>query len=209
PAIESDRIRSDARGQRNLIKQLCVEPRDLHPHLARARVPIERNITVNLLQAGGLGGDRLSFLSALPKDRHFADPRYQNAVPYPLHSSSNQNSLPIRALLSKTWVRIASSVLSAINPFPFNKLFAESTLEAMRTQGDFCDVATHDESRRRAYHSSGVTICSRVVILGAGAFSAKLLSRSSRIALIPAAIAPSKSSRKLSPTCQARRASTK
>src|SRR5215475_4384316 len=33
------------------------------------------------------------------------------------------------------WVRIASSVLSAGAQFPFNKSFAESTLEAMRTQG--------------------------------------------------------------------------
>jgi len=33
------------------------------------------------------------------------------------------------------WVRIASSVLSARDPFLFNALLAESTLEAMRTQG--------------------------------------------------------------------------
>jgi hypothetical protein len=33
-----------------------------------------------------------------------------------------------------TWVRIASSVLLAGNPFLFNGPLAESTLEAMRTQ---------------------------------------------------------------------------
>jgi len=33
------------------------------------------------------------------------------------------------------WVRIASSVLLASNLFPFNQLLANSTLEAMRTQG--------------------------------------------------------------------------
>jgi len=35
------------------------------------------------------------------------------------------------------WVRIASSVLSAKDLFLFNGPFAESTLEAMRTQGDW------------------------------------------------------------------------
>jgi len=34
-------------------------------------------------------------------------------------------------------VRIASSVLLAKDPFLFNPLLAESTLEAMRTQGYF------------------------------------------------------------------------
>jgi hypothetical protein len=33
------------------------------------------------------------------------------------------------------WVRIASSVLSASIQFPFSRHLAESTLEAMRTQG--------------------------------------------------------------------------
>jgi hypothetical protein len=36
---------------------------------------------------------------------------------------------------NQPWVRIASSVLSASNLFPFSKPLAESTLEAMRTQG--------------------------------------------------------------------------
>jgi hypothetical protein len=36
--------------------------------------------------------------------------------------------------VEKLWVRIASSALSASNPFLFNKLLAESALEAMRTQ---------------------------------------------------------------------------
>jgi hypothetical protein len=43
--------------------------------------------------------------------------------------------------LAETWVRIASSVLSAGKPVAFNKSLAESTLEAMRTQGlptDLC-----------------------------------------------------------------------
>jgi hypothetical protein len=39
------------------------------------------------------------------------------------------------------WVRIASSVLSASNPFLFNSRLAGSTLEAMRTQGHFHHAA--------------------------------------------------------------------
>ncbi len=36
---------------------------------------------------------------------------------------------------NRSWVRIASSVLSAKGLLKGNKLLAESTLEAMRTQG--------------------------------------------------------------------------
>jgi len=43
----------------------------------------------------------------------------------------------IAASCGKTWVRIASSVLSARGLLKGNKLLAESTLEAMRTQGRF------------------------------------------------------------------------
>src|SRR5215475_7829141 len=56
-------------------------------------------------------------------------------------ASSILQSIPFSGgsvkVLRTPWVRIASSVLSASNLFPFNKLIAESTLEAMRTQAHF------------------------------------------------------------------------
>jgi hypothetical protein len=41
-------------------------------------------------------------------------------------------------MVELTWVRIASSVLSARNYFPFNRPHTESALEAMRTEVFHC-----------------------------------------------------------------------
>jgi hypothetical protein len=48
----------------------------------------------------------------------------------------------------RAWVRIASSVLSARGLLKGNKLLAESTLEAMRTQGYFHCAAEFRCQRR-------------------------------------------------------------
>jgi hypothetical protein len=47
-------------------------------------------------------------------------------------------------VLRAPWVRATTSVLSASNPFLFNKPIAESTLEAARIQGHFHCVAILD-----------------------------------------------------------------
>src|SRR5215813_12708739 len=46
-------------------------------------------------------------------------------------------------VLRAPWVRIASSVLSARGTLKRNRLLAESTLEAMRTQGHSPSMVTH------------------------------------------------------------------
>ena len=57
PAIEADRIRAETGRQRDLVEQLLVEAPDLHEQLAGRRLPVQRHVAVDLLQALHLVGD--------------------------------------------------------------------------------------------------------------------------------------------------------
>ena len=60
-AIEPDRVRAETGRQRDLIEHLLIEPPDLHEQLAGLRLPVERQIAVDLLQALGFFGNGRSF----------------------------------------------------------------------------------------------------------------------------------------------------
>ena len=53
PAVEADVVRAEAGGEAGGIEEFGVEARDLQPQVAGAFVPIEREIAVDFLHAGG------------------------------------------------------------------------------------------------------------------------------------------------------------
>ena len=60
PAVEADRIRADARRERDLIQELLIEARDLEEQLAFRGVPIQRHVAVDALHRGAPGWRPLS-----------------------------------------------------------------------------------------------------------------------------------------------------
>src|SRR5205823_6862525 len=56
-AIETDIIRPEPGREPGGVEQLGVEPVDLHPQRAAALVPVERQVAVDLLEAGRAGFD--------------------------------------------------------------------------------------------------------------------------------------------------------
>src|SRR5262245_11580988 len=83
-------------------------------------------------QAKVCGGQRIGLGGCGPRRKACARRQCEKCQ---ADEQNDRQRMPHARLPRKPWVRIASSALSASSLFPFSKLLAESTLEAMRTQG--------------------------------------------------------------------------